>query len=97
MGAHFKMLLYILTSAFKSQGRLEAENIALRHQVPVLEQTWGRVKRKAQPITTSHSEMWLFVVVPDVGRQNCRLYSNNCKQPCLRLRFFPFLFFRSSL
>ncbi len=71
MGAHFKMLLYILTSAFKSQGRLEAENIALRHQVPVLEQTWGRVKRKAQPITTSHSEMWLFVerrIVSDFPR-----------------------------
>jgi len=71
MGAHFKMLLYILTSAFKSQGRLEAENIALRHQVQVLEQTCGRVKRKAQPITTSHSEMWLFVgrrVVSDFPR-----------------------------
>jgi hypothetical protein len=33
MGAYFKIMFYILTSGFKSQGRLAAENIALRHQV----------------------------------------------------------------
>lgn len=36
MSAYFKILLYVLTSAFKSQGRLAAENIALRHQLLVL-------------------------------------------------------------
>ena len=45
MGAYFKILLYILTSAFKSQGRLAAENIALRHQVLVLKRKHrGRIR-----------------------------------------------------
>jgi hypothetical protein len=45
MGAYFLILLYILTSAFKSQGRLAAENIALRHQVLVLKRKHrGRIR-----------------------------------------------------
>ena len=36
MRAYFQILLYILVSAFKSQSRLAAENIALRHQILVL-------------------------------------------------------------
>lgn len=45
MSAYFKILFYILTSAFKSQGRLAAENIALRHQVLVLKRRYrGRIR-----------------------------------------------------
>jgi transposase InsO family protein len=36
MKAYFQILLYILASVFKSQSRLAAENIALRHQILVL-------------------------------------------------------------
>lgn len=45
LSEYFRILRYILTSAFKSQGRLSAENIALRHQVVVLKRRHrGRVK-----------------------------------------------------
>ena len=45
MGAYFKILLYILTSAFKSQGGLAAENIALRLKVLVLKRKHrGRIR-----------------------------------------------------
>jgi transposase InsO family protein len=45
MRAYFNILLYVLTSALKSQDRLAAENIALRHQVLVLKRKHrGRVK-----------------------------------------------------
>ena len=45
MGAYFKTLLYILASAFKSQSRLAAENIALRYQVLVLKRKHrGRIR-----------------------------------------------------
>ena len=45
MRAYYKILLYILASAFKSQGRLAAENIALRHQILVLKRKHrGRIR-----------------------------------------------------
>ena len=45
MRAYFQILLCILASVFKSQGRLAAENIALRHQILVLKRKHrGRIK-----------------------------------------------------
>jgi len=45
MSGYFKILLYVLTLAFKSQGRLAAENIALRQQILVLKRKHrGRIK-----------------------------------------------------
>jgi hypothetical protein len=45
MIALFWLLLAILTSPFKSKRRLEAENVALRHQVVVLRRrVRGRVR-----------------------------------------------------
>ena len=45
MRAYFQILLYILSSAFKSHDRLVAENTALRHQILVLKRKHrGRIK-----------------------------------------------------
>jgi hypothetical protein len=45
MGAYLRILLYVLASAFMSQGRLAAENIALRHQVLVFKRKHrGRIR-----------------------------------------------------
>jgi hypothetical protein len=45
MSAYFETLLFILASAFKSQSRLVAENLALRHQLLVLKRKHrGRIR-----------------------------------------------------
>ena len=45
MRIYFQTLLYLLASAFKSQGRLAAENIALRHHILVLKRKHrGRIR-----------------------------------------------------
>jgi hypothetical protein len=49
------LLLTVLTSAFKSKSRLEAENAVLRHQLIVL-----RRKLKAQARLTNN-DRWFFV------------------------------------
>ena len=45
MREYFHILLYILTSVFKSPQRLAAENVALRHQILVLKRKHrGRIR-----------------------------------------------------
>ena len=48
-------VLAVLTSAFKSKSRLEAENAALRHQLAVLRR---KLKGRAQ---LTNSDRWFFV------------------------------------
>ena len=48
-------ILAVLASPFKSKSRLEAENVALRHQLIVL-------RRKMQgPVRLTNSDRWLFI------------------------------------
>jgi hypothetical protein len=48
-------VLAVLTSPFKSKGRLEAENAVLRHQLIVLRR---RVRSRAQP---TNNDRWFLV------------------------------------
>src|ERR1700724_4111639 len=51
----FCFVLAVVTSSFKSKGRLEAENAVLRHQLIVLRR---RVKGRVQP---TDSDRWFLV------------------------------------
>ena len=55
MFALFCLVLAILISPFKSKGRLEAENAALRHQLTVLtRKAHGRVR-------LTNNDRWFFI------------------------------------
>jgi len=64
MREYFQILLFVIASVFKSQRRLAAENVALRHQVLVLKRKHrGRIQlRDLDRVILA----WLSRIVPAV-------------------------------